>query len=680
MSDEEENSFLLVGMENDENISKIDCINRVSTLTRNNTEITEKKIEEINTEGTNNKKIIKEEKKEGKKERKKTCFEKFIHIMLSLDEKKKKKKKNNILNDEDYFMFGYFSSNDEKIKFNQSLITELSYSNFEDSFYKNKKKSIIKNILELKKENAWNEFIEEYKKEKKEDKKIKKIFKAIFNINSDFIRIWKIIYSLFYVIVFYLLFLQFIFYDLIFFNQDEIPLKRIKYSYYIINFMFLADLFLSTMIILSNGGSLITYLKIPIKIYLVIPFPLKKEYILYILPKFFRIDLFKRLFNIIEQFVMKYITSYIPNYNIKIFIRYINRLFSNILEFGLYAHFACCLYSYLDDVDYPNSLYYTVEIITTIGYGDHSPKNIYSMALVMITICIGMHLVILTNININFLSTKVHSFSRTTSQRKKLELFIFRIQSSTDKLFPKKLKESLYDFINFSQRLSYNNIKSENSSSLSLCKQKTKEDILNSSLNFLKLEFNDFFTGCEIEFINSLFEVLKPKIFKKGKTIINIGQKVDNIYFLLNGILYALDKDMRSVFSINNNSIFCEYEFITRVNCEYYIKVHPYITAYGFIIKRKDWDIISKKYIFSSNKFIDLILSRHILYKNKINEKIDIDNSNENIDNDRFIENINQNILYNINEHHKNILDMENSFINFKNNLFKYISKTKESK
>ena len=126
MSDEEENSFLLVGMENDENqnISKIDCINRVSTLTRNNTEITEKKIEEINTERINNKKIIKEERKEGKKERKKTCFEKFIYIMLSLDEKKKKKKKNNILNDEDYFMFGYFSSNDEKIKLNQNLITE----------------------------------------------------------------------------------------------------------------------------------------------------------------------------------------------------------------------------------------------------------------------------------------------------------------------------------------------------------------------------------------------------------------------------------------------------------------------------------------------------------------------------------------------------------------------------
>ena len=94
--------------------------------------------------------------------------------MLSLDEKKKKKKKNNKLNDEDYFMFGYFSSNDEKIKLNQNLITELSYSNFEDSFYKNKKKSIIKNILELKKENAWNEFIEEYKKEKKEDKKRRK--------------------------------------------------------------------------------------------------------------------------------------------------------------------------------------------------------------------------------------------------------------------------------------------------------------------------------------------------------------------------------------------------------------------------------------------------------------------------------------------------------------------------
>ena len=201
--------------------------------------------------------------------------------------------------------------------------------------------------------------------------------------------------------------LSFIFFDLINKEPNEIPKRRFIYLYEITNLMFLTDLILSILILIANGGSIFSFIKIPIKIYLAIPFPLRKKYIIFLIPKFCRIDLFRKIFKNIEEIITKYITPYIQNYHLKIFILYINRLFSYMLEFGLYAHFSCCLYCYLDGVNYINGLFYTIEIITTIGYGEHSPKNIISMLLVMATIFIGCNFIIVINCNINFLKIKI---------------------------------------------------------------------------------------------------------------------------------------------------------------------------------------------------------------------------------------------------------------------------------
>ena len=83
--------------------------------------------------------------------------------------------------------------------------------NIDANFLEHKKKSIIKAILELKKENEWNEFIQRYKKEQKEKNRLKKILKDTFNINSDFIKLWKIVFSLFYMLIFFFMFVHFFF-------------------------------------------------------------------------------------------------------------------------------------------------------------------------------------------------------------------------------------------------------------------------------------------------------------------------------------------------------------------------------------------------------------------------------------------------------------------------------------
>ena len=654
MSNEEENSFLLVGMSEDEQEKSIyGAINRDSSSISSKHEIKEDNISSIKP----NKKTAKNNT---------SYFSKILYKLLSLDKPKKNKKEKY---EEDYYSFGFFDDDKKKYMRNLSNSFDSDGINVDANLLEHKKKSIIRAILELNKENEWNEFIKRYKKEQKEKNKLKKILKDTFNINSDFIKIWKIVFSLFYMLIFFFMFVHFIFFNLIPSESADIIAKRYFYLYYIINLMFILDLILSLLIIIANRGSLFSYLKIPIKIYLAIPFPLKKNYVLFILPKFCRIDLFKRVFYNLEQFILNFVTPYIQSYNLKIFIIYINRLFSYLLEFGLYAHFACCLYCYLDEVNYINGLYYTIEIITTIGYGEQSPKNIYSMILVIITIFIGSNFVILINCNINFLAAKIHSFTRKTSSKTKFELFIYRIQFSIGKLFPFNLKESLYSFYKLHHSLSFNHIKSDYTSTFSLFKPKTKELILNTSLNFLILEYKIYFPDCELDFINALFEVSKPKIYKENKIIINIGQKVDKLHFLLNGILFAFDKNNKNIFTINNNAIFCDYEFITGCNCEYEIKSHPKIPAFGFIIKKKDWDNISKKYIYSAKKFIKSCVEKRNIFLQKINQiyknkKNDVDKKQD------FVGDNKENIFDKVNKYWEDIMKFEKYFIKFKQNLF----------
>ena len=292
------------------------------------------------------------------------------------------------------------------------------------------------------------------------------------------------------------------------------------------------------------------------------------------------------------------------------------------------------------------------------------------MVLVMITIFIGSNLVILTNCNINFLTTKIHSFSRTTSPRKQLEFFVFRIQASTGKLFPKKLKESLDSFFKFYQGISYDNIKSEYISIFSLFRPKVKENILLESLNFLRIEYQLFFTNCENNFVNFLLSKLKPRIYKENKIIINIGKRVKQLHFLLNGFLFACDINNKHIFDIKNNSIFCDYEFITGFKSEYTIRNHPGIISYGFVIKKKDWDIITKKNIYSTKMFIKLCLKRRNNFMKKINEIYENNIDIKNVVNNKEID---KGILDEIFTYQRKVINVEKIFLKFKEDLFKYL-------
>ena len=462
----------------------------------------------------------------------------------------------------------------------------------------NKKKKILKEIISLDKLNETTEFI----KTKKEGK-IKEYFRLLFNINSDLMLIWKFTFSLFYMVITFMFFLNYIFLVLPKLKENEEPKLRIKYLYNIINTMFGFDLIFTLLIISLNGGSYGTFIKLPLKIYMVIPFPLKKEYVKFMMPKFIRIDLFKRVFNSVEIFILYNITHYVQNYYLKSFITYTNRMFAYLLKFGLYGHFTSCLFSYFDKKTYITSLYYTIETFTTIGFGDFTIVKIESLYIVIINLLIGINLFTVMTSNVKYLMAKINAFGRETSFKQQMEFLVFQMQSSTGKVFPPHLKKLITSSIVFRNGLSYSDIKNKYQDVLKVCRKKIIKDIQNTLLSYLKDGYQDYFQNYENDFLNSLLEDLKPKTFRTKEVIVNYGQKVNHLYFLINGELFAYNQYGKPVFSIFNSTLFCEYEFITGTSSDFMIKVHPSIPAYGFVINKKNWNNIIKKYPLSAKNF-----------------------------------------------------------------------------
>ena len=97
---------------------------------------------------------------------------------------------------------------------------------------------------------------------------------------------------------------------------------------------------------------------------------------------------------------------------------------------------------------------------------------------------------------------------------------------------------------------------------------------------------------------------MKPKMFTVDKTIIGYNKKVKNLYFLNIRSVFIYNKYDQPVYAIFENNIFGEYEFISNSKSNYSIKTNQRMTAYRFILKKSDWEKISKKYVLSKKNLL----------------------------------------------------------------------------
>ena len=152
------------------------------------------------------------------------------------------------------------SSNDQGSKVRSS---QYNASNQRMSLFE-KKKSVIKAVIQLKKNNEWNDFKSTIQKKINQEESLKDKMKSLFNINSDFVIIWKTIFSLFNVLIVFLYFFKYTFLKLL---KSELngqpydikPNERICYT--LMNAMFSFEFMVSLIVVIFNKGSLFTYIK-----------------------------------------------------------------------------------------------------------------------------------------------------------------------------------------------------------------------------------------------------------------------------------------------------------------------------------------------------------------------------------------------------------------------------------
>ena len=566
-----------------------------------------------------------------------TFKEKFISTFLNIKPKKKKKNKsdNKIIVDE--FINKNIEFADENNLDVESINSEESE---EPNAMLNKFRALVKKVLRTKKNKNWKEFMKEYERKVKEEKSFKFRMKNIFNVNSDFIIVWKSTFSAFNIIFIFIYFLKYNLLELSIKKKDEEIEKsnRILYLYYMINLMFSFEFIFSLLIIIFNGGSKFTYLKLPLKLYCVIPFPLEKKYIFYLIPKFFRIDLISRLFSLIETFINTHVGHYILNYYLKIFLTYTIDLFKFLLIFGLYAHCLCCFYCFFegqDKIKYVSSLYYSIQTFTTIGFGEQSPKTVGGLIIMIITLFLGVNFMSVITSNIRYLFNKIQNFNRETSFNEQFEFLIFQIQRSTGKVFPNHLKTLMNLFLLYRRGMAYYEIKNKNKFLFDNCRQNIIKEIHANLFNYLKSDFQDYFENCEDDFIFEIFQNMRPKMFEANRTLINYNKKVKALYFLIEGYIFVFNKNQKPVFCIFGNNLFAEFEFITNQKCNYIVKTHPKMTAFGFELKKEDWDRISQKYIISTNNFLETIKKRKKMHNKWID--LSMKEYNKNIMSDEIV-------------------------------------------
>jgi hypothetical protein len=395
-------------------------------------------------------------------------------------------------------------------------------------------------------------------------------------------------------------------------NKEEIKANE-KIIYNLINLMFLFEFIFSIFIMISHGGSQLSYVKIPLKCYNVIPFELCQENFYFILPKFIRVDIIEKLFKNFESSTNRLINTNIQNYYVKIFLNYMNQMFKYLLIFGLYAHFMACIFCKLSEThnnDYTYSLYYTIETFTTVGFGSLNPENQNSIIIVIINLFIGVNLFSVITSNIQYLYAKIYGFNRDIVFSKQFESLIFKIEKCTGKVFPEGIKKQINSNNLFRRGLSFKDIKDKYSDIFSILRYGVRNDIRIKLFNFLKKEYETFFKDCDKEFMYLIYENLKPKIFNKTKVLIDYGEKVDKMYFLLNGIIFAYNKNNDVIFCLNESSIFGEYEFVTGLISDLKYEVHPNKSAYGFILKKNDWEEICKNHVISYKIFFNKCIER----------------------------------------------------------------------
>ena len=269
---------------------------------------------------------------------------------------------------------------------------------------------------------------------------------------------------------------------------------------------------------------------------------------------------------------------------------------------------------------YIGAIYYIIETVTTVGYGDLIGNNFKEIGLQIIMLIVGTCIYSWLVSSISNYIQKIND--RNTKYGKKLEI-LEEIKLNNPRLND-KLYEKILRLIHYRK---YHEDETEKNIVLNSLPNSLKNLLI---IEMYKKFINDFifFKGIDNrEFIVQVISKLKPVIGIKGDTLIKEGEYIDEIIFIKDGILSL---EIRLDLNYPEESI------------------EQYMTQNGYIASKKAEDNNNKR---NSNKFLYCKSNRHVknafgvLYYDLIRQKTR-----------KYISN------KTINEYYKNINDEDDSF------------------
>ncbi|MGN7611123.1 cyclic nucleotide-binding domain-containing protein [Magnetococcales bacterium HHB-1] len=252
------------------------------------------------------------------------------------------------------------------------------------------------------------------------------------------------------------------------------------------------------------------------------------------------------------------------------------------------------------DVFYIKAMYWSVTTLTTVGYGDITPGDMWGEIYAMCVMLLGVGIYGFVAGNVTTLLVSSNSFQM--EQRRKLETLIDFMRQYSVPL------DVQHDVISF-----YNHYLLEcarSSKEVVFALPESMQKSLKTFANISLIQSVSLFKGVSKDCLHDLARCLQSEVFPSRQTIIRAGEEGNEIYFLVHGVVAVTDKKGARFAKLRSGDFFGELALLGEQKQRYFnVETISHCDAYR--LGRKDFNHIMDKYPEFKDRLIKRVEKRY---------------------------------------------------------------------